>query len=339
MSEALLSIRGLEVAFPSDAGPSAAVRGIDFEVARGQTVALVGESGSGKSVTALSTMGLLPRSARVRGEVRFAGRNLLGLPVSELRRIRGGALAMVFQEPMTSLNPVLRVGRQIEEALCLHRDLDRRQAEREAVALLGHVGIAAPERRARQYPHEMSGGMKQRVMIAMAISGRPELLIADEPTTALDVTIQAQILALLRDLCREHQMALWIITHDLGIVAHYAEQVSVMYAGKIVERAAVRDLFAAPRHPYTRALLGALPRPDAERLDAIPGRVPPPHRMPAGCPFAPRCRFVIERCSREMPPLAAPAGPGGGPAPGSGPDSRRVACWVEGELHRAERSA
>jgi oligopeptide/dipeptide ABC transporter ATP-binding protein len=325
MSEPLLSIRGLEVAFVGrDEKDAAAVRGIEFEVEPGQTVALVGESGSGKSVTALSAMGLLPGSARVRGSIRLQGKELLGLSAADLQRIRGGELAMVFQEPMTSLNPVLRAGRQIEEALRLHRSLDARQAEREAIALLGHVGIAAPERRARQYPHELSGGMKQRVMIAMAIAGRPKLLIADEPTTALDVTIQAQILTLLRDLSREHRMALWLITHDLGIVAHYAERVSVMYGGKVVERASVRELFQAPSHPYTRALLGALPRPNAERLEAIPGRVPPPDRMPPGCPFAPRCRFVIDRCSREMPPLA-PATQGE-PAPGSG--LRSVACWV-----------
>jgi oligopeptide/dipeptide ABC transporter ATP-binding protein len=332
MSEPLLSICGLEVTFAGrDGGDAAAVRGIEFAVEPAQTVALVGESGSGKSVTALAAMGLLPRNARVRGSVRFADKDLLALPGSELRRIRGGELAMVFQEPMTSLNPVLRAGHQIEEALRLHRSLDARQAEREAIALLGHVGIAAPERRARQYPHELSGGMKQRVMIAMAIAGRPKLLIADEPTTALDVTIQAQILALLRDLSREYGMALWLITHDLGIVAHYAERVSVMYGGKIVERASVRELFQSPSHPYTRALLGALPRPNAERLEAIPGRVPPPDRMPAGCPFAPRCRFAIEPCSREMPPLEQPARRPA-PAPGSGAEPRSVACWVEGAV-------
>ncbi|MFO7179470.1 MAG: ABC transporter ATP-binding protein [Pseudomonadota bacterium] len=309
MSEAkepLFEVKGLEVEFETDSGPARAVRGVDFTVNRGETVALVGESGCGKSVTALATMGLLPNSARVRGSVRIGGKELIGLPEPELRRVRGGEIAMVFQEPMTSLNPVFRIGQQIAEVLVLHRGLDERAARREAIELLARVGIPLPERRVDQYPHELSGGMKQRVMIAMAIAGRPRLLIADEPTTALDVTIQAQILELLQSLRRDHDMAMLMITHDLGIVAHFAERVNVMYAGKLVESSRVVDLFDAPLHPYTRALLGALPRPgrSRERLEAIPGRVPPPDRMPRGCPFAPRCKLSMPVCAERMPELA-----------------------------------
>jgi oligopeptide/dipeptide ABC transporter ATP-binding protein len=245
---------------------------------------------------------------------------------------------MVFQEPMTSLNPVFRIGRQIEEALLLHRGFDQRGARREVIELLRHVGIASPERRAEQYPHELSGGMKQRAMIAMAIAGRPKLLIADEPTTALDVTIQAQILSLLRSLSKEYEMALLLITHDLGIVAHYAERVNVMYGGKLVEEASVAELFSAPSHPYTSALLGALPRPGLgrARLEAIPGRVPAPDRLPPGCPFAPRCRAVLERCALEMPPLERISPRASDTATHSGSVPRRVACWA---VRAADESA
>jgi oligopeptide/dipeptide ABC transporter ATP-binding protein len=324
----LLSVSDLDVGFPGENGLIHAVRGVDFAIERGEAVALVGESGSGKSVSALALMGLLPGSARVRGSIRLEGKELVGGDARELRRLRGGTVAMVFQEPMTSLNPVLRVGRQIEEALALHRGFDRVRARRETVELLGHVGIASPEQRADQYPHELSGGMKQRVMIAMAIAGRPKLLIADEPTTALDVTIQAQILSLLRSLSKEHDMALLLITHDLGIVAHYAERVHVMYGGKLVEEAPVASVFSTPAHPYTRALLGALPRPalGRARLEAIPGRVPSPDRLPSGCPFAPRCAVAIERCGREMPPLEPVVRAGAG-ASAEG-RAQRAACWV-----------
>jgi peptide/nickel transport system ATP-binding protein len=330
----LLSIDRLEVTFAGQGAEVPAVRGVSFDVGRGETVAVVGESGCGKSVTALALMGLLPGSTRVSGSVKLDGRELLGLPPRELQKVRGGAIAMVFQEPMTSLNPVLRIGRQLEEVLELHRGFDRRQARKEAVALLGHVGIASPEHRAGQYPHELSGGMKQRVMIAMAVAGRPQLLIADEPTTALDVTIQAQILNLLRALCREHGMALLLITHDLGIVAHYASRVNVMYGGKLVERAPVTALFDTPAHPYTRALLGALPRHDGlrSRLDAIPGRVPPPDRLPRGCPFTPRCRYVLEPCASEMPALLnvrqSRDESVSEQAPGAEGRTHQAACWA-----------
>ena len=305
-NEPLFEVKGLEVEFETDSAPARAVRGVDFTVNRGETVALVGESGCGKSVTALAAMGLLPGSARVRGSVRLGGKELVGLPEADLRRVRGGEIAMVFQEPMTSLNPVFRIGQQIAEVLRLHRGSDERAARREAIELLARVGIPLPERRVDQYPHELSGGMKQRVMIAMAIAGRPRLLIADEPTTALDVTIQAQILELLQSLRRDHDMAMLMITHDLGIVAHFAERVNVMYAGKLVEASRVVDLFDDPLHPYTRALLGALPRPgrSRERLEAIPGRVPPPDRLPPGCPFAPRCKLSMPVCAERMPELA-----------------------------------
>jgi oligopeptide/dipeptide ABC transporter ATP-binding protein len=326
MSDPLLSVDRLELTFTGQETEVPAVRGVSLDIGPGETVALVGESGCGKSVTALGLMGLLPGSTRVRGSVRFEGRELIGLPAAELRRVRGGQIAMVFQEPMTSLNPVLRIGKQIEEALILHRGFDQRNARRETIALLGHVGIASPEHRVDQYPHELSGGMKQRVMIAMAVAGRPKLLIADEPTTALDVTIQAQILNLLRSLCREHGMALLLITHDLGIVAHYAARVNVMYGGKIVEQAPVIPLFDTPAHPYTRALLGALPRADAAgaRLEAIPGRVPPPDRLPLGCPFTPRCKYVLERCPNEMPALLEVRR--SAPLPSS--TVQRAACWA-----------
>ncbi len=302
----LLEVEELKVTFPSEQGAVSAVRGASFALAPGEVAALVGESGSGKSVTALSLLRLLPSSARIEARsVRFNGRDLSALSEAELRAVRGRDIGMVFQEPMTSLNPVFDVGTQISEVLRLHRGLDQRSAEAEVVALLGRVGISSPERRSKQYPHELSGGMKQRAMIAMALACQPKLLIADEPTTALDVTIQAQILALLKNLQEELGMAVLLITHDLGVVAHFAENVHVMYAGKIVERASTRELFAAPAHPYTRALLGALPRPGNEgrRLEAIPGRVPHPSRLPKGCAFSARCKFVMDRCPNDQPPL------------------------------------
>jgi oligopeptide/dipeptide ABC transporter ATP-binding protein len=318
----LLDVQDLHVTFESEQGAVPAVRGASFSLAEGEAAALVGESGSGKSVTALSLLRLLPASARVTSRLAlFDGRNLSEQSEAELRRLRGREIGMVFQEPMSSLNPVFTIGAQIAEVLRLHRSLDRRAAAAEVIKLLGRVGIPAPERRSQQFPHELSGGMKQRAMIAMALACEPKLLLADEPTTALDVTIQAQILTLLKDLQRELKMAVLLITHDLGVVAHFAENVHVMYAGKIVETARTRELFAAPQHPYTRALLGALPRPGNEgaRLEAIPGRVPAPSRLPVGCAFSPRCKFVMERCPRDQPPLLQ-AGEGHG-----------AACWlVEG---------
>jgi oligopeptide/dipeptide ABC transporter ATP-binding protein len=318
----LLDVEDLHVTFESEQGAVPAVRGASFRLAEGEAAALVGESGCGKSVTALSLLRLLPPAARVSSRsLMFDGRNLAAQSEAELRRVRGREIGMVFQEPMSSLNPVFRIGDQIAEVLRLHRSLDRKAAEAEVVKLLGRVGIPAPERRSQQFPHELSGGMKQRAMIAIALACQPKLLLADEPTTALDVTIQAQILALLKDLQRELGMAVLLITHDLGVVAHFADNVHVMYAGKIVESAPTRELFATPRHPYTSALLAALPRPGSEgaRLEAIPGRVPVPSRLPAGCAFSPRCKFVMERCPRDQPPLLEAGAEHG------------AACWlVEG---------
>jgi len=318
----LLDVEDLHVTFESEQGAVPAVRGASFSLGEGEAAALVGESGSGKSVTALSLLRLLPPTARITSRsLMFSGQNLSAQSEAELRRIRGREIGVVFQEPMSSLNPVFTIGAQIAEVLRLHRSLDRKAADAEVVKLLGRVGIPAPERRSQQFPHELSGGMKQRAMIAIALACQPKLLLADEPTTALDVTIQAQILALLKDLQRELRMAVLLITHDLGVVAHFAENVHVMYAGKIVERATTRELFAAPKHPYTSALLAALPRPGSEgsRLEAIPGRVPVPSRLPAGCAFSARCKFVMDRCPRDQPPLLL-AAPG-----------HRAACWlVEG---------
>ena len=306
MSEAseLLRVENLRVAFETDAGEVPAVRGVDFAIRAGETVALVGESGCGKSVSAMSLVRLT--SGRISaGAIRFQGQDLQALSEPEMRRVRGAQIGMIFQEPMTSLNPVFTIGRQIEEVLVLHQKLSAQAARAQALELLSRVGIPSPERRAQQYPHELSGGMKQRVMIAMAIACRPKLLIADEPTTALDVTIQAQIMELLRSLKQEFGMAVLLITHDLGVVAHFAQRVLVMYAGKIVEQGTVRDIFKRPAHPYTRALLAALPDPlkPAERLEAIPGRVPSPSLLPPGCAFCARCKHAFEPCPREQPAL------------------------------------
>jgi oligopeptide/dipeptide ABC transporter ATP-binding protein len=299
----LLAIRDLHVEFETDAGSVPAVRGVDLEVGAGETVALVGESGCGKSVTALSIMRLM--TGRVSGgSIHFEGKDLAKLAESEMRRVRGAQIGMIFQEPMTSLNPVFKVGRQIEEVLLLHQHLSPEKARAQALELLKRVGIPSPAERAEQYPHELSGGMKQRVMIAIAIACKPKLLIADEPTTALDVTIQAQIMALLKSLKDELNMAVLLITHDLGVVAHFAERVDVMYAGKIVEHGSVRDIFKRPAHPYTRALLGGLPHASTvgKRLEAIPGRVPSPSMLPPGCAFCARCKHAFEPCPSEQPP-------------------------------------
>jgi oligopeptide/dipeptide ABC transporter ATP-binding protein len=310
VNEPLLQIRGLRVDFETDSGSVPAVRGVDLEVMAGETLALVGESGCGKSVTALSIMRLL--SGRITaGEIRFGEHDLAKLQETELRRIRGSQIGMIFQEPMTSLNPVFRIGKQIEEVLLLHQKLAPLAARAQAVELLGRVGIPSPRERVQQYPHELSGGMKQRVMIAMAIACKPKLLIADEPTTALDVTIQAQIMTLLKSLQQELGMALLLITHDLGVVAHVAQRVDVMYAGKIVEHGSVQDIFKRPAHPYTQALLGALPHPSTvgKRLEAIPGRVPSPSMLPAGCAFCARCKHVFAPCPTEQPSLFQVSGP------------------------------
>jgi peptide/nickel transport system ATP-binding protein len=299
MSAALVSIRDLTVAF--DGVP--ALRGVDLDVVPGEAVGLVGESGCGKSVTWLAALGLLPRTTRVGGSVRLGDQELVGAPVTALERVRGRRIAMIFQDPASALNPVHRVGRQVAEALRLHRGMDGASARAEARRLFELVGIPDPGRRLDVYPHEMSGGQNQRVMIAMALAGRPELLVADEPTTALDATIQAQILDLLRRLQRELGMALALISHDLGVVADLCTQVCVMYAGRIVERGPADTLFAAPAHPYTQGLLEALPDMTGprRRLAAIEGGVPDPRSMPPGCAFAPRCKLARPACDAGVP--------------------------------------
>ncbi|NPB09114.1 MAG: ABC transporter ATP-binding protein [Thermodesulfobacteria bacterium] len=280
------------------------VEDVNLSVSRGEIVALVGESGCGKSLTGLSLLRLLPPGiVPFSGRIVFHHEDLLSLPEDELRRFRGGHLAMIFQDPMTALNPVFTVGFQIVEALELHRGLKGARAQEEAVRLLAEVGIPAPKERFFSYPHELSGGMRQRVMIAMALAGEPELLIADEPTTALDVTIQAQILELLRGLRESRGLSILLISHDLGVVAELADRVAVMYAGRLVEEAPVEELYQNPLHPYTRALLEALPTPEKETLSAIPGRVPSPGERPPGCKFSDRCSLAQERCFREEPAL------------------------------------
>jgi peptide/nickel transport system ATP-binding protein len=308
----LLAVENLRVAFAGDDGrETLAVDGVDFALERGRTLGLVGESGSGKSVTSLAVMGLLPKNARVTGAVQLDGVDLMGLPDRRLRDIRGDRMAMIFQEPMTSLNPSYTIGDQIAEAVLRHRAVSRREARLRAVEMLRRVRIPSPESRADDYPHRLSGGMRQRAMIAMALACDPELLIADEPTTALDVTIQAQILELMRQLKAETGTAIILITHDLGVVAEVAEDAAVMYAGQIVERAAVTVLFAEPQHPYTIGLLGALPRLDRrrERLATIEGAVPNMTVPSPGCRFAPRCPFADERC-RTVPPPVVTVAPG-----------------------------
>ncbi|HUH85465.1 MAG TPA: ABC transporter ATP-binding protein [Stellaceae bacterium] len=310
--EKLLAVDDLRTHFFTRDGVVRAVDGVSYAVGSGETLAVVGESGCGKSVTALSILRLVPSPPGriVSGAIRFAGRDLLQASEAEMREIRGNEIAMIFQEPMTSLNPVLRVSRQIGETLRLHQGLDRAAAAARAIEMLRLVNIPEPERRARQYPHELSGGMRQRVMIAMALACNPKLLIADEPTTALDVTIQAQILDLMRALKAKIGAAIILITHDLGVVAEMAERVVVMYAGRKVEEAPVREIFRQPRHPYTVGLLASVPRlgatlgrKEVPRLAEIPGMVPSLREPIAGCAFAPRCAYAVERCRREAPPL------------------------------------
>jgi len=307
MSEPLLELKQLAVSFATDDGTVRAVDGIDLALRRGRTLGLVGESGCGKSVTSLAVMGLLPpENSKVSGEVRFEGRDLLQVEESERRDLRGARLAMIFQEPMTSLNPAFTIGNQIVEAIRRHSKLTAGEARAKAIAMLRLVRLPSPETRIDDYPHKLSGGQRQRVMIAMALACGPDLLIADEPTTALDVTIQAQILDLMRGLRRDTGTAIILITHDLGVVAEMADDVAVMYAGQIVERAPVKDLFARPEHPYTVGLLGSIPRLDhrRERLPSIEGRVPDMTRPPPGCRFAARCPFVEPACREAVPVLA-----------------------------------
>jgi peptide/nickel transport system ATP-binding protein len=317
--ENLLEVRGLKTHFATDRGLFRAVDGVSFAVPRGRTVGLVGESGCGKSVTSLSVMGLVPQPpGKVEADaILFAGTNLLALSPDERRKLRGGKMSMIFQEPMTSLNPVHTVGQQIVEAIIAHSTMSPRAAKVRAIEMLELVKIPSPARRIDDYPHNMSGGMRQRVMIAMALSCEPSLLIADEPTTALDVTIQAQILDLLSDLQQRLGMAVLIITHDLGVIAEMADTVLVMYAGQIVESADVGDLFIDPQHPYTIGLLGSIPRLDVERerLATIEGTVPGANNQPRGCRFAPRCPFADNRCREASPPLIDIS------------PTHRVACW------------
>jgi peptide/nickel transport system ATP-binding protein/oligopeptide transport system ATP-binding protein len=307
VTEPLLRIEDLHTHFFTDDGVVRAVDGVSFEIYPSETLAVVGESGSGKSVTALSILQLIPSPPGriVEGRIVFQGRNLVGLSAPDLRAIRGKAISMIFQEPMTSLNPVYTCGEQIIETLVVHEKIDRKRARTRAIEMLELVGIPLPAQRVDEYPHQMSGGMRQRVMIAMALACRPEILIADEPTTALDVTIQAQILELLARLQRELGMAVMLITHDLGVVAETADRVAVMYAGQVVEYCDVRPAFKRTLHPYTAGLLASLPRLGAvqDRLVVIPGNVPNPANFPAGCRFHPRCPLVQERCRREAPPV------------------------------------
>jgi len=315
----VLEIRNLSVAFPAQPRSLAAVRDVSFNISRGEVLGLVGESGSGKSVTSLATMRLLPPQALIAGEILFArnGANhsepavrapqdLLNLHPEEMRLLRGSQISMIFQEPMTALNPVMRVGEQIAEAVRAHTNVSKKESRHRAVEALSDVAISDPANRARDYPHQLSGGMRQRVMIAMAIVNRPQLLIADEPTTALDVTIQAQILDLLAGLREKFGLTMLFISHDLAVVSQVADRVAVMYAGSLVELATREELFRAPAHPYTRGLLAAVPTLMTERgrpLQTIEGTVPPLHAMPAGCPFEPRCEFRVPECSHNFPQL------------------------------------
>jgi peptide/nickel transport system ATP-binding protein/oligopeptide transport system ATP-binding protein len=303
----VLAVRDLRTQFVTEDGVVRAVDGVSFEVMPGETLGIVGESGCGKSVTSLSILRLIPDPPGkiVGGEILFKGTNLLDLPDDTMRKIRGNDISMIFQEPMTSLNPVYTCGDQIMEAVILHQKVGKAEARTRAIEMLRLVGIPSPEQRVDEYPHQLSGGMRQRVMIAMALSCQPEVLIADEPTTALDVTIQAQILELLNRLQKEMGMAILLITHDLGVVAETCNRVAVMYAGQIVEYAHVEEIFAQPRMPYTAGLLGSIPKlgETHERLRVIPGNVPNPSEFPAGCKFHPRCPVAIDRCSVENPPL------------------------------------
>jgi oligopeptide/dipeptide ABC transporter ATP-binding protein len=319
MPEELLRIDSLKTVFHTEAGTARAVDGVSFTVGRGETVGLVGESGCGKSVTALSIMRLItdPPGRIESGSIFFEGRDLLSLSEKEMRKVRGNEISIVFQEPLSSLNPVFTCGEQIREAIALHQKLGRRESRERAIEMLRLVRIPDPEKRYGSYPHQMSGGMRQRVMIAMALSCQPKLLIADEPSTALDVSVQAQIIELLAELRDSMDMAILLITHDLAVVAQMAERVVVMYAGAVVEESPVRELFASPAHPYTKGLMDSIPRlgQGLERLPMIPGTVPDPLELPQGCRFSDRCPQRFDRCAVEPPLFELPGG-------------RRARCWL-----------
>ena len=323
-TQPLLEVEDLRVQFDTDDGAVRAVDGVSFTLNAGETLGIVGESGSGKSVTGLSLLGLVPQPPGkiVSGAVRYAGQDLLRMKSKELNRIRGDRIAMIFQDPLTALNPLLTVEEQLSEVTMLHRGLSRQMASNHSIELLERVGIPNAGRRIFDYPHQFSGGMRQRVMIAMALSCQPDILIADEPTTALDVTIQSQILDLMKQLQAEQGTAIILITHDLGIVAGTCQNVKVMYAGKFVEEASATELFAHPRHPYTLGLLHSVPRLDesaTDRLEPIAGQPPDPTQLPSGCPFHPRCPYAVEKCSAEYPPVVTSSG------------GSRYACLVDVE--------
>jgi oligopeptide/dipeptide ABC transporter ATP-binding protein len=324
---ALLEIENLQTQFFTSEGTVKAVDGVSYTVEEGETVAVVGESGSGKSVTAMSILRLIPwpPGKVVGGKIMFDGRDLLTLSEDEIRRVRGNDIGMIFQEPMTTLNPVLSIGDQLTETMIAHEKISEEAAMKRATELLNKVGISEPERRLAQYPHHLSGGMRQRVVIAMALSCNPKLIIADEPTTALDVTIQAQILELMKNLTRELGVAMIIITHNLGVVARYADRVNVMYAGRIIESGPASEIYHNPKHPYTLALLKSVPRMDRSRtakLDPVQGQPPDLTKLDEGCSFRPRCKFAVERCRHEFPPLERVAG------------EHHSACWEKENLDR-----
>jgi peptide/nickel transport system ATP-binding protein len=318
MTEPLLSVRNLRVEFPTRRGILTAVDGVSFDIQPGEVLGVVGESGAGKSLTGAAIIGLLDPPGRIAGgEVRLKGERIDNLPAEALRRIRGKRIGMVFQDPLTSLNPLYRIGEQLIETIQLHTGMTTARARDRAVSLLVDVGIQAAERRINAYPHQFSGGMRQRVVLALALAANPELIIADEPTTALDVSVQAQIIALMKRLCRQHDVAIMLITHDMGVIAETADRVVVMYAGRIAEIGPVRDVIKHAHHPYTRGLMGSIPTltADAERLTQIPGSMPRLTAIPAGCAFNPRCPHVFDRCRTERPELL--------PA-----DRSLAACWL-----------
>jgi peptide/nickel transport system ATP-binding protein len=315
---ALLGVKHLRVEFPTRRGTLTAVDDVSFEIERGEVLGVVGESGAGKSLTGLAIIGLLERPGRIAGgEIHLDGQRIDNLPPEALRRIRGRRIGAIFQDPLTSLNPLYTIGRHLIETICTHLPLSRQQARERAIALLAETGIPAPDQRMDHYPHQFSGGMRQRAVIALALCARPELIVADEPTTALDVSIQAQIIGLLKRLCREHGTAVMLITHDMGVIAETADRVAVMYAGRLAEIGPTREVIHAPRHPYTVGLMGSIPKlgEARERLVQIDGAMPRLNAIPTGCAFHPRCPRQFERCTQQRPALL-PAGPG------------HAACWL-----------